>query len=181
MRIDYSCLNYKDGLALTGRAPIFFVFPQVPGARSARLATRLTARRRGRAGRAAARPGPARLSHPLKRPPPEGLVRLTVEDGGDFVGVASARGLDLDGIAGRAADERAGQRRGDGEPALARIGLVGADDLVGACGLGVLVDDRDRRTELNASGLISLGWYGRQPNVHGSARRMYCERETKRG
>ena len=41
VRIDHSCLNYKDGLALTGRAPIFFVFPQVPGARSARLATRL--------------------------------------------------------------------------------------------------------------------------------------------
>ena len=37
--------------------------PQAPGARSARLATRLSARRRGRAGRAAARLGPAHLPH----------------------------------------------------------------------------------------------------------------------
>ena len=31
MRIDYSCLNYKDGLALTGRAPIVRKPPMTAG------------------------------------------------------------------------------------------------------------------------------------------------------
>ena len=46
---------------------VLFHFPRAPGARSARLATRLAARRRGRAGRAAALPGPSRLSCPVGR------------------------------------------------------------------------------------------------------------------
>ena len=41
--------------------------PQAPGARSARLAFAPSARRRGRAGRAAARPGPAYTPHPACR------------------------------------------------------------------------------------------------------------------
>jgi acrylyl-CoA reductase (NADPH) len=29
--VDYSTVNYKDGLALTGRAPIIRTFPLIPG------------------------------------------------------------------------------------------------------------------------------------------------------
>ena len=65
----------------------YHVEPCLLMARLSRKATRLTARRRGRAGRAAARPGPAHLSHPLKRPAPEGNEKLSEIDGGDFVGV----------------------------------------------------------------------------------------------
>ena len=76
----------EDGVGeqLTPRAPVFH-FPQAPGAKSlfislkrralAPLAwlTRLAARRRGRAGRAAARPGPSHVPHrasALVPPPP---------------------------------------------------------------------------------------------------------------
>ena len=31
VRISYSCLNYKDGLALTGKAPVVRRFPMIPG------------------------------------------------------------------------------------------------------------------------------------------------------
>ena len=31
VRISHSCLNYKDGLALTGRAPVVRRFPMIPG------------------------------------------------------------------------------------------------------------------------------------------------------
>ena len=31
VRVDYSCLNYKDGLALTGRAPIIRKPPMTAG------------------------------------------------------------------------------------------------------------------------------------------------------
>jgi acrylyl-CoA reductase (NADPH) len=31
VRIDYSTLNYKDGLAITGKAPVVRTFPMVPG------------------------------------------------------------------------------------------------------------------------------------------------------
>ena len=31
VRVEYSSLNYKDGLALTGRSPIIRKFPMVPG------------------------------------------------------------------------------------------------------------------------------------------------------
>lgn len=31
VRIDWSCLNYKDGLALTGKAPVVRRFPMIPG------------------------------------------------------------------------------------------------------------------------------------------------------
>src|ERR1700679_4032865 len=31
MAVDYSTVNYKDGLALTGRAPIIRTFPLIPG------------------------------------------------------------------------------------------------------------------------------------------------------
>ena len=50
-------------ISLRCRAEDSFPFPQAPGARSARLAPRLAARRRGRAGRAATRPGPVHLPH----------------------------------------------------------------------------------------------------------------------
>ena len=53
-----------------------FAFPQAPGARSARLATRLAARRRSRAGRAASRPGPAHLPHLGARRPGRCAVRF---------------------------------------------------------------------------------------------------------
>ena len=31
VRIDYSTLNYKDGLAITGQAPVVRHFPMIPG------------------------------------------------------------------------------------------------------------------------------------------------------
>lgn len=31
VRIDYSTLNYKDGLAVTGRSPVVRFYPMVPG------------------------------------------------------------------------------------------------------------------------------------------------------
>ena len=31
IEVDYSAVNYKDGLALTGRAPIIRTFPLIPG------------------------------------------------------------------------------------------------------------------------------------------------------
>ena len=31
VRVDYSTVNYKDGLALTGRAPVVRVWPLTPG------------------------------------------------------------------------------------------------------------------------------------------------------
>jgi acrylyl-CoA reductase (NADPH) len=31
INVDYSTVNYKDGVALTGRAPIFRSFPMIPG------------------------------------------------------------------------------------------------------------------------------------------------------
>ena len=31
VRIDYSTLNYKDGLAISGRSPVVRQFPMVPG------------------------------------------------------------------------------------------------------------------------------------------------------
>ena len=31
VRVDYSSLNYKDGLAITGKGPVVRKFPMVPG------------------------------------------------------------------------------------------------------------------------------------------------------
>jgi acrylyl-CoA reductase (NADPH) len=31
VRVDYSTLNYKDALAITGKAPVVRQFPMVPG------------------------------------------------------------------------------------------------------------------------------------------------------
>ena len=31
VKVLYSCVNYKDGLALTGKAPVVRKFPMVPG------------------------------------------------------------------------------------------------------------------------------------------------------
>ena len=31
IRVDYSSVNYKDGLAITGKGPILKTFPIVPG------------------------------------------------------------------------------------------------------------------------------------------------------
>ena len=31
VRVDYSTLNYKDGLAITGKSPILRKFPMIPG------------------------------------------------------------------------------------------------------------------------------------------------------
>src|SRR5688572_3949647 len=31
VRVDYSTLNYKDGLAITGKGPVVRSFPMVPG------------------------------------------------------------------------------------------------------------------------------------------------------
>ena len=31
VRVDYSTLNYKDGLAITGKAPVVRRFPMIPG------------------------------------------------------------------------------------------------------------------------------------------------------
>ena len=31
IRIDYSTLNYKDGLAITGQSPVVRHFPMIPG------------------------------------------------------------------------------------------------------------------------------------------------------
>ena len=31
VRVDYSTVNYKDGLAITGRAPVVRTWPMVPG------------------------------------------------------------------------------------------------------------------------------------------------------
>src|SRR4029077_5162884 len=74
---------------------------------------------------------------------------LFVLDFDDLVGPRAARRRDLDIVADRLADERPRHRRGYGKPALADIGLVLADNLVDGLFLGLLVFERDRRTEFD--------------------------------
>src|SRR6202163_4117580 len=58
----------------------------------------------------------------------------------DLVGLGAARRDDLDLRAFLLADQRAGERRGDGNPALLGVGLGLADDLPHRFLVGVLVD-----------------------------------------
>src|SRR5712692_2404631 len=66
-----------------------------------------------------------------------------------LIGLGAARGYDLDLGALGLADEGAGERRGDGDAARLGVGLGLADDLPHLLLLGVLVDDRDGRAELD--------------------------------
>src|SRR3569623_2675396 len=75
--------------------------------------------------------------------------KLFPVDFGDLVGLGAAGGDDLDRGALLLADQRARERRGDGDAALLGVGLGFADDLVDALLLGVLVDQRAGRTEHN--------------------------------
>src|SRR4051812_21332737 len=59
------------------------------------------------------------------------VPELFVADVDDLVALQAARGLDLDGVAGVLADERAGDGRADEDAALPDVGLVLADDLPG--------------------------------------------------
>ena len=62
----------------------------------------------------------------------------------DLVAARAAGRIDLDRVADFLADQRARDRRGDGDAARLHIGFLVADDLVGLLFLGVLVDERRR-------------------------------------
>src|SRR5712691_4633651 len=70
-------------------------------------------------------------------------------DLGDLVGLGAAGGHDFHGSALLLADQRSRQRRGDGDAALLGIGLRLADDLPHRFLVGVFVDQRDGRAELD--------------------------------
>src|SRR5258705_13907703 len=70
-------------------------------------------------------------------------------DLGDLVGLGAAGGHDFHRSALLLADQRSRQRRGDGDAALLGIGLRLADDLPHRFLVGVLVDQRDGRAELD--------------------------------
>src|SRR6478609_11788193 len=70
-------------------------------------------------------------------------------DLGDLVGLGPAGGHDLYRRALLLADQRARQRRGDGDAALLGIGFRLADDLPHRFLVGVFIDQRDRRAELD--------------------------------
>src|SRR3984893_14694733 len=63
-------------------------------------------------------------------------------DLGDLIGLGAAGGDDFHGRAFLLADQRARQRRGDGDAALLGVGFRLADDLPHRLLLGVLVDQR---------------------------------------
>src|SRR5579872_6628519 len=64
-------------------------------------------------------------------------------DAEDLVGAIAARRGDGDAVAHLLADQRLGERRGDGQPSALDVGLVHADDLVGGLLLGLLVHQPD--------------------------------------
>src|SRR3981081_733495 len=70
-------------------------------------------------------------------------------DLGDLVGLGPAGGDDFHGCAFLLADQRSRQRRGDGDTALLGIGFRLADDLPHRFLVGVFVDQRDGRAELD--------------------------------
>src|ERR1019366_2918712 len=70
-------------------------------------------------------------------------------DLGDLVGLGAAGRDDFHGGALLFADQRSRQRRGDGDAALLGIGFRLADDLPNRFLVGVLVDQRDGRAELD--------------------------------
>src|ERR1700722_14854405 len=65
----------------------------------------------------------------------------------DLVGLGAAGGPAPDLRAFLLADQRAGERRGDGDPALLGVGLRLADDLPHRLLVGVLVDQGDGGAE----------------------------------
>src|SRR6476661_8631359 len=67
----------------------------------------------------------------------------------DLVFLGAARRDDLDGCALRLADQRARERRGDRDAALLGVSLRLADDLPHLLLVGVLVDQRHGRAELD--------------------------------
>src|SRR5262245_57646523 len=67
----------------------------------------------------------------------------------DLVGLGATRRHDFDRRALLLADQRARKRRGDGDAALLGIRFGLPDDLPHLFLLGVLVDQRDGRTELD--------------------------------
>src|SRR6185437_10729760 len=67
----------------------------------------------------------------------------------DFIGLGAAGGDDLDLRAFGLADQRARQRRRNGNPAGFGVGFRFADDLPHLLLVGVLIDQRDRRAEFD--------------------------------
>ena len=83
---------------------------------------------------------------------PPGKSRSASSDIGDlqdFIGLAAARRIHFHAIADFLADQRARGRRTDRHLARLHVGLGVADDLEHLLLLGVLVDQRDRRAELD--------------------------------
>src|SRR5437868_609824 len=78
---------------------------------------------------------------------PAGEAGSAPLDLGDLVGLGAAGSHDLHGRALLLADQRARQRRGDGDAALLGIGFGLADDLPYRLLLGVFVDQRDGGAE----------------------------------
>ena len=70
-------------------------------------------------------------------------------DLGDFVGLGAARRHHFDRHALGLSNQGARQRRGDRDAALLGVRLALADDLPDRLLLGVFIDQRDRRTELD--------------------------------
>src|SRR5690606_32600715 len=98
----------------------------------------------------------SRRTRKEKAPPRRGpfcamlpALRSLVADLDDLIGLGAARRLDLDGIADGLADQRATERRIDGEQPAADIGLVLPDDLILHPLVGILVRQLDRRAELD--------------------------------
>ncbi len=65
VRVEYSTVNYKDGLAVTGKAPVVRRFPMIAGRRSRRhggilVASELEAGRQGHPQRLGSRRDPSR-------------------------------------------------------------------------------------------------------------------------
>src|ERR1700744_5941358 len=78
-----------------------------------------------------------------------GLKKSAPLDLGDLVGFRTAGSHDFHGRALLLADQRARQRRGDGNLPFLGVGFPFADDLPHRLFLGVFVDQRDRRAELD--------------------------------
>src|SRR5579871_1127377 len=78
-----------------------------------------------------------------------GSAPLLPLDLGDLVGLGAARRHHLDRVALLLADQRTRQRRGDRDAALLRVGLGLADDLPHLLLLGIFVDQRNGRAELD--------------------------------
>ena len=81
--------------------------------------------------------------------PAKNEIRSAPLDLGDLIGLGAARRHDLDGCALLLANQRARQRRGDGDAALLGVRLDLADDLPHRLLVGVFVDQRHGGAELD--------------------------------